>query len=241
MSVRLLDNPLAGTQCPDDLESFFWVVIYLCLKHLRHDMDTAKLQQLIYKIFEAVEDDGLGQHIGGDAKAVILGGGMLHTNIRSIADNAPMTRWLHAILVLFRDRYRAMKDNSEMEDPLFENGHEQLRKLWVDAIESLDWPCFDDWVLNENLTKTKSQSSSSLSATAKGMPGFDKYRALNDEDDEDAERSPDPINAFPQHSLPDITKRSRNSHSPDASQPDQPPLTKKLKTQDLTTKRKPWK
>jgi len=134
MSARLLLNPHKPHELQDDLESFFFVVLFNALRYTKHNLVSAGTSKPFFFLdsFEAffagrVEDDGTA--VGGMAKAdLFLTEGQTLKNIKMIPlkfASKPLQKWYRAQLLPFGQWYR---HHRQQEDPDLSEDDEDLVK-----------------------------------------------------------------------------------------------------------------
>jgi len=103
MSIRLLRNPTAFHELQDDLESFFYIVLYLALRYLPHNK-VPELPVIMAKVFEEHSTMPTAV-VGGMGKYSLFNdGGHLGEDLE-FTDNEPITSWIDVTLKLVRDWY----------------------------------------------------------------------------------------------------------------------------------------
>jgi len=102
--ARLLDPCSAPHQVSDDLESFFWVLLYQIVRY----RDTLKLgrKESVADVFDQYESKKVGLSRGGKGKLAVLGGTEMSTPfILSLVDT-PCSSIIEELRILFRDFYQ---------------------------------------------------------------------------------------------------------------------------------------
>jgi len=94
MSVLLLDRPDKLQDLQDDLESFFYVVLYHALRYMRHNK-VNKVNAIIEKVFDDYVEDDDGQITGGDGKRALLNRKRLDF---TLLESQPLNDWLQYAL-----------------------------------------------------------------------------------------------------------------------------------------------
>lgn len=150
MSIALVRNPKARHTATDDRESFFYVLVWISLRHLNHALSQKELWYLL-DAFDSVGYYG-DQLIGGELKEARLLRHMKNEDLGLKFQNsnlAPLTLLIRELAVAFGMRY-GVKVKGE-EDPQIKakigDGEWMLSKLRqvhdeLKAISSTE----DDWV-----------------------------------------------------------------------------------------------
>jgi hypothetical protein len=88
----------------DDLESFFWVLLWICLLYLPHDLSTNKgsLHNTVTDIFDETGSNTDGPAVGGVHNLSYLRN---ETRQFSMEGNGPLTMLLKELRRTFRARY----------------------------------------------------------------------------------------------------------------------------------------
>ena len=93
----------------DDLESFYWVILYLVLRYMRTDITESTLSDWMAKIFDSHHTIG-EESVGGDMKYVIItGGARTPFAALNVFGNPPMTSFLAKVRLHFDKWYGYFK------------------------------------------------------------------------------------------------------------------------------------
>jgi len=155
MSSALLRLSTKLHNLQDDLESFFYLVLYLSISKLPFTTKVARSKRtIIDSIFaQCTFDDVLGTYIGGSEKYMLIRdredsflAGLDFT------DNVPLTDWFYATLDALEQlrnllnamaRSRADDEKKKLEED-FENlklhNHDYLKGLFEKALGEVGWP-----------------------------------------------------------------------------------------------------
>ncbi|KAJ8523318.1 hypothetical protein ONZ45_g140 [Pleurotus djamor] len=162
MSYDLLSNPNKLHTVRDDLESFFWVVLFYGLHYVSHTLSGRRtLDDKIYQIFHhCTREDGIAH--GGVYKRDLFGGPtVLHFTPKTLSNpnpleftySSPLTKFLHAARSLLRswkietetaiESPPAMETPQWVADPLSKK-HEDIEQLYDTATRDRSaWPLND--------------------------------------------------------------------------------------------------
>ena len=104
MSIKLLTDPTDLHELQDDLESFCYVVIYLALRYLPHNK-VSVLPVIMKYVFEHHYNVPSGVFGGNGKDNMVQRRGYIGKDLE-FTGNEPLTSWIDAALILFRDWYR---------------------------------------------------------------------------------------------------------------------------------------
>ncbi|KAF8875393.1 hypothetical protein BD779DRAFT_1651255 [Infundibulicybe gibba] len=109
MSIKLLMDPASRHELQDDLESFFWAVVYHGFRYLKLATPASGtyLQERMSSIFDSyrhLSDDSIG---GGEGKIAFLSSSLLRLRLQC----KPMQKWVDTIL----DMVKALSDYAEQQ------------------------------------------------------------------------------------------------------------------------------
>ncbi|KAF4607773.1 hypothetical protein EYR40_000108 [Pleurotus pulmonarius] len=169
MSIDLLRGERRPHKVSDDLESFFWVVLYYSLLYLPHNK-VGKLDDILPAIFEQYTFFGLRETKGGNGKhlAVMEGdyiGDSTSSGCRLRFDNCkPLSRFVTTFLrkLKLRRAYASLasaiaadedggpsdtdppdEDLPQLPASLKEHNHKDVEHIWNAALGSRSWPMED--------------------------------------------------------------------------------------------------
>ncbi|KAJ3512352.1 hypothetical protein NLJ89_g3568 [Agrocybe chaxingu] len=103
MSALLLRLPRKLHTVQDDLESFFYVILYHALQYLHHNKTEEDVERIILRIFDQCTYEPYpGQYIGGDGKQSMI---LTRTTLEKfiVTSNAPLTTWINEALYSLED------------------------------------------------------------------------------------------------------------------------------------------
>ncbi|KAI9509333.1 hypothetical protein F5148DRAFT_1283025 [Russula earlei] len=165
ISTGLLLHPHARShQISDDIESFYWVLIYIVMK-CRHSAIEGQSQDMqhVFDGYRDVDEDGVIR--GGDGKLSFLHKLMLHPDSFGFVPE-PCCQIIEELRTLLKTFYDDINPKSIMPEPQAERN---VRTEVKDAHEKL---CSSEWVLNlitRNLeSKNWSNDDGSLSKNIVG-------------------------------------------------------------------------
>jgi len=133
IAADLLDNPQTEHSFVHDLESFFYVLLYLSVLYLPTGWDEGERSDFLNTIMDI-------RHFGKDGKG---GTGkyffMTSTSMKRLAftSNDPFTKLVYGFKDILTKWYNA-KDNPSL--PRFEFRHEHVIELFNQALSSDSWP-----------------------------------------------------------------------------------------------------
>ncbi|KAF9530093.1 hypothetical protein CPB83DRAFT_200152 [Crepidotus variabilis] len=106
MSAGLLRDRTKAHTLQDDLESFFYLALYLSILWFPHTGTDSSLQDFISLVFEqSWFNQRLGLFLGGDFKMLMFAF-RDHIGKIDFTSNMPMTIWVNEVFELFQDFYR---------------------------------------------------------------------------------------------------------------------------------------
>jgi hypothetical protein len=114
MSVFLLEKPDKVQDLQDDMESFFYVVLYHVVRYMNHNK-LSEVTNIIEKVFDDYTEHADGQLTGGSGKSGMITRRLHIEKDFEVSSNRPLNSWLQFML------------NSLKE--------------WLSHIESLDKSC----------------------------------------------------------------------------------------------------
>ncbi|CAA7269097.1 unnamed protein product [Cyclocybe aegerita] len=98
LSARLLKNPLKIHSVQDDLESFFFLVLYYSIRYIPNDQGIQELKELHAELFEECRwRSAIGQYVGGQGKFFMITEGY-HSLSVDFMDHKPLQKWLRSAL-----------------------------------------------------------------------------------------------------------------------------------------------
>ncbi|CAA7269098.1 unnamed protein product [Cyclocybe aegerita] len=113
LSARLLIEPLKIHTLQDDLESFFYLVLYYALRYIPYNQGIEKLKELQSQIFEECRwNSTSGQYLGGEGKFFTITRGY-HTLRINFVDHRPLQNWLRNTLGCIAEFYRYCIDTEQ--------------------------------------------------------------------------------------------------------------------------------
>ncbi|PPQ89807.1 hypothetical protein CVT25_007412 [Psilocybe cyanescens] len=93
MSIGLLANPAKVHHVQDDMESFFWLVLYHMLRYMKHDKIT-ELEIIMEAVFDhSYKGKAGGLETGGDGKSALIARGTHIGQNFALAGNPPLTNF----------------------------------------------------------------------------------------------------------------------------------------------------
>ena len=123
--ARLLDPWSTPHQLSDDLESFFWVLLY---QVVRYRDRTKGLKEDMADVFDQYESKKVGRSRGGKGKLAVLGGTELPTPIiLSLTFRTPCSAMIEELRALFHDFYLFVSYQTGLEPEVVEM-YEKLRE-----------------------------------------------------------------------------------------------------------------
>ncbi|KAI9438425.1 hypothetical protein F5148DRAFT_1293949 [Russula earlei] len=165
ISTGLLLHPHARShQISDDIESFYWVLIYIVMK-CRHSAIEGQSQdmQRVFDGYRDVDEDGVIR--GGDRKLSFLHKLMLHPDTFGFVPE-PCRQIIEELRTLLKTFYDDINPKSIMPEPQAE------RNVWTEVKDAHEKLCSSEWVLNlitRNLeSKNWSDDDGSLSKNIVG-------------------------------------------------------------------------
>ncbi|KAF7439780.1 hypothetical protein PC9H_000116 [Pleurotus ostreatus] len=168
MSIDLLRGERRPHKVSDDLESFFWVVLYYSLLYLPHNK-VGKLDDVVPAIFEQYTFFGLGETKGGNGKLTVMEGDYIGDSTSSgsrleFENCKPLSRFVTTFLrkLKLRRAYASLAsasvpdedgDPSDTDPPdealpqlpasPKEHNHKDIEHIWNAALRSTSWPMED--------------------------------------------------------------------------------------------------
>lgn len=115
MSVFLLEKPHKVQDLQDDIESFFYVILYHVIRYMNHNK-LSEVTNIMEKVFDDYTEHADGQLTGGSGKSGMITRRLHVEKDFEIPSNRPLNSWLQYML------------NSLKE--------------WLFHIESFDKPCY---------------------------------------------------------------------------------------------------
>jgi len=123
--ARLLDPWSTPHQLSDDLESFFWVLLY---QVVRYRDRTKSLKEDMANVFDQFESKKVGRSRGGKGKLAVLGGTELPTPIiLSLTFRTSCSAIIEELRALFYDLYRFVSYRTAPEPEVVEM-YQKLRE-----------------------------------------------------------------------------------------------------------------
>ncbi|KAI9459737.1 hypothetical protein F5148DRAFT_1150810 [Russula earlei] len=182
ISTGLLLHPHAQShQISDDIESFYWVLIYIVMK-CRHSVIEGQSQDMqhVFDGYRDVDDDGVIR--GGDGKLSFLHKLILHLDSFGFVPE-PCRQIIEELCTLLKTFYDDINPKSIMPEP------QEERNVQMEVKDAHKKLCSSEWVLNLitwNLeSKNWSDDDSSLSKNILGHDptfsrGCHKHKAKDD-------------------------------------------------------------
>ncbi|KAJ8487866.1 hypothetical protein ONZ45_g14177 [Pleurotus djamor] len=193
MSYSLLSDQDKLHTVRDDLESFFWVVLFYSLHYVPHALSyQKKLDDKIYQVFhQYAKEDGIAYGAGGKEK--LLNGSILEFRQKSpyikepfeFAHCLPLTNYLRNARNLLVDwetetqhAFRSPPDAQQTAmwyaDPLFKM-HDDAKHLFEDVLsEEIIWPTNDQAILQLATSKPAGFKISNKRKAVEAQPGSSK-------------------------------------------------------------------
>ncbi|KAF7439743.1 hypothetical protein PC9H_000079 [Pleurotus ostreatus] len=152
MSIALLQATGRRHTVSDDLESFFWVVLYYSLVYLTHNK-VKRLPRIIKNIFEQCEEDEDEEDeeavTGGKGKRnVVFHGDYIGHGIKQpleFTQSVPVTRFVANMLHLLGERAKRLPtigEDSENDSKTL-LGYKDVEHIWEATLSSSSWPTND--------------------------------------------------------------------------------------------------
>ncbi|KAI0338490.1 hypothetical protein BDW22DRAFT_1459714, partial [Trametopsis cervina] len=144
ISINLLQDPMKRHSLLDDIESCFWILLFMSVHYFKHDSPNFKIGMFEERAYE-LHKNGTHHWFGGDAKSTFLS----RRHLRTLQfECQPLNTVVHKFGTLLSDFYHTldMAESSEMSKKM----HEEVRdKLETDtvvldffdkALAARDWP-----------------------------------------------------------------------------------------------------
>ena len=149
MSAAILQNPTKPTQLQDDLESFFYVLLYIAVRYMKHNF--GNVSQFMNDYFDKVDHNPDGTVTGGNGKfsSIYLGSILFKEEVLVIHPKIPLgghplNAIIKKILTCLKAYYSV--NNSQSTAPnLAEDEH-------FEAIQGVNMPDIHDLEFDESLT-----------------------------------------------------------------------------------------
>ena len=191
MSIKLLKNPTDLHELQDDLESFCYVVLYLALRYLPHNV-VPDLPMIMANVFEnyytaqTVVRGGIGKSAMVRERAFI-GPNLEFTN------NEPLTTWIQITLRVIKDWYCYLEYLDESCGPQYVLPGTSINAAAHDSHWKLnDRPMRDHKALDQNfriaLEKTWPQNDKAVDHLPPKGKNFYKKRKMEGADEESARK-----------------------------------------------------
>ncbi|KAF8871385.1 hypothetical protein CPB84DRAFT_792004 [Gymnopilus junonius] len=163
MSAHLCMNSSKISTLQDDLESFFWLVLYFVLRYMDHNIPQEELPDLMDDIFDSYRNRR-GQAFGGQAKlAIIQSVSLTLLAYFEVNQNSPMTTFVERVRRKFDRWYRhcseielqarTLRYEEQIEDAgevvpvsagsLSLNDHAKMEADFKNALSMITWPSDD--------------------------------------------------------------------------------------------------
>lgn len=162
MSIDLLSGKQCLHRASDDMESFFWVVLYYSLLYLAHNK-VGELAEMITAVFEQYSYSDRPK--GGDGKGTIvlsgkyIGRGASHGSALEFVSSKPLTEFIKAMLSCMT-AWKALEMSASAaqgQSTIFgpatlsvpeipERTHKDVIHIWEGTL-ALSWPTGDKAVL----------------------------------------------------------------------------------------------
>ncbi|KAF4579732.1 hypothetical protein EYR36_001551 [Pleurotus pulmonarius] len=191
MSVGLLQQPNKRHTTRDDLESFFWVILYYGLHYLPHTHrdSLAHMMKEVFDQYDFAERDGMAR--GGNNKDALVRRGRYLGSRRSqqfsFTGCQPLTEFLFDCLDLLGKwdlRYDPTIQGWE-EDGYIPASHAEMEPLWRQALQSPLWPVADRAVDQVRLSKRLDFIVRGERPERKGSKRSDPRDSIQDDEDDD--------------------------------------------------------
>ena len=202
MSAELIDDPKVPQTVEDDLESFYWVLLWICLSYMESNLDTGRRSAILKGTMNPRVYKGTG---GCDKKNFLANLGSLR---RLTMDNCPvMPMLIKSLHKRLGGRYRLEPADSDLlqpgssptSDPMQSEtkhasegvtssgiqsaeqstkavGHEELLQMLQDALKKDSWPEADravrQDVIDSQDEKSRFSSSKRSHSEASRNGGF---------------------------------------------------------------------
>jgi hypothetical protein len=189
--ARLLDPWSTPHQISDDLESFFWVLLYQIVRGRDQEKDFRQTMAGVFDQYESVEGN---RSRGGKGKLSVLKGGELPIeNINSLTFGTPCHAIIEDLRALFNDSYRFINyikgrepkvlENSakrRKEDPRVQEAHKKLQSS-DEFLDILGRHLNSTWEVNNDASVDPSDPllGHSASRNRRKRPATDSGKALN--------------------------------------------------------------
>ncbi|KAJ8701034.1 hypothetical protein PTI98_004000 [Pleurotus ostreatus] len=203
MSIDLLDGARRAHKVSDDLESFFWVVLYYSLLYLPHNK-TSQLGLIIPAIFD--QYSYYEEAKGGTGKSVAVTEGNYiggrHSPRLEFDACMPLTKFVASILHKlnhWRSQARLALNaanadiilDENLPNPLSfeEHEHKDMEYIWDTTLRS-SWPTNDAAKLQ--LVKKPQRATGRVPAEGTGGGGSKKRKSIHESDLESDDEEPQP-------------------------------------------------
>ncbi|KAJ3504274.1 hypothetical protein NLJ89_g8022 [Agrocybe chaxingu] len=144
MSTLRLRFPGKELDLQDDLESFFYVVLFFTLQYLPVSLPQPELVDFMKSIFEErALSHALGMDIGGQAKATLLAGQDTSFMRLAFLDNPPVNSWMRASWLAFEELHRHEIRRPTQTPTLAAHiglrDHDRFLKIFEDVLALGEW------------------------------------------------------------------------------------------------------
>lgn len=223
MSIDLLDGARRAHKVSDDMESFFWVVLYYSLLYLPHNK-TSQLGLIIPAIFE--QYTYYGEAKGGLGKSAAVTEGNYIGPRLEFAACTPLTKFVASVLHklknwriqagLSRDAANAdiIYDENLPRPPSFEEPkHKDMEYIWDNTLRS-SWPMNDAAKLQ--LVKKPQGATGRAPAEGTGGGGSKKRKSIHESDLESDDEEPQPkkVKSITSEALGEGSKERKSKKMP---------------------------
>ena len=145
IAADLLNNDRLQHSFVHDLESFFYVLLYLSLTYLPTDWDRGRQSSVLNTILDPRRFGETGS--GAYGKLLFMKGSVSALDELTFASNEPLTKLVEGLMKVLSERYRDGRYKTSMPSfvskdvyDAFEPRHDHIIKLFNQALESDGWP-----------------------------------------------------------------------------------------------------
>ncbi|KAG6893425.1 hypothetical protein C0993_001122, partial [Termitomyces sp. T159_Od127] len=147
MSYLLLSGHHDAHTIQDDMESFFYVMLYFGLRYLQHNY-ARRVPSLLKYIFDYEDFDKNGSAIGGAGKAFLIMNSDLALGDNFKFSSGPFQRWFEWSVKAIGEWIRHCKLTTSQraeatqgaESKLLFYDHSNMAKVFAKCLDSQDWP-----------------------------------------------------------------------------------------------------
>ncbi|KAF9554510.1 hypothetical protein CPC08DRAFT_672124 [Agrocybe pediades] len=238
-SAYLLSRPWKFHTLQDDIESFYWVILYVILRYMKHNY-LSSIEEDINYIFKEYKGNDVDKITGGNGKIAQLQGDVFAYHSFAIINNKALTKFCrgaekmflihHQLLVNTRANVRetSRKPPAGQELEFYEAvlshlqstqsplvSHAGLEELFVKALGSSRWPANDasyDWLkeaMRKSSGKRKAEEQSEVEDNISQAPAKDEAARKKRSKMSSSKTRIAPINLAP--GLPEASGSRRSS------------------------------